>query len=279
MRSDSLTVPGATLYYEIRGDGPLLLLIPGGGGDAGVFDEAAEVLERHFTVVALDPRGYSRSTLDGRPVPQEVAVQRDDAHRLLAHLTDEPAFVCGTSAGAIVGLDLLARHPEQVRTLIAHEPPCFAVLPDAATHLAMVEEVYTLFRTEGLAAASARFLAGIGGAMKPAPEITDLPPRTAALWTRLAANAPLMFEHELRQFTSYTPDYPALAAVSDRLIPAAGRETRGALPYRPIAEIAARLGRPLTEFPGAHNGLRTDAVEFAEQLIRTVAPTTRVPTP
>ncbi|WP_063010674.1 alpha/beta fold hydrolase [Nocardia kruczakiae] len=271
MRSDALSVPGATLYYEMRGDGPLLLSIPGGGGDAGVFDEMAEVLQRHFTVVALDPRGYSRSVLDNGPERQQVAVQADDAARLLAHLTDEPAFVFGTSNGAIVGLDLLARHPGRVRRLIAHEPPCFAVLPDASEHLAMVAQVYDLLHTDGLAAAGARFLAGIGPAMKPAPEVSQLSERAAQMWARLAANGPLMIEHELREFTSYTPDYPALALVSDRLVLAVGRETRGCLPYRPAVEIAARLGSAVVEFPGAHNGIRTEAVEFAHQLVEVLA--------
>ncbi|MCP9619150.1 alpha/beta hydrolase [Nocardia otitidiscaviarum] len=268
VRSGTLKTPGATIYHEVRGSGPLLLMIPGGGGDAGVFDAMAEVLERHFTVAALDPRGYSRSTLDsGHPERQVVAVQSDDAHRLLAHLSDEPAFVFGTSNGAIVGLDLLARHPEQVRALIAHEPPCFAVLPDAEVHRAMVDEVYALLWTEGVAAAGARFMAGIGPAMKPAPEVSELSPRAAALWERLAANAPRMIEHELREFTSYVPDYAALAGVAHRLVVAAGRETRGCLPYRPAEVIADRLGRELVEFPGAHNGTRTDAPEFAGRLI------------
>lgn len=271
MRSDALSVPGATLYYEMRGDGPLLLSIPGGGGDAGVFDEMAEVLQRHFTVVALDPRGYSRSVLDNGPERQQVAVQADDAARLLGHLTDEPAFVFGTSNGAIVGLDLLARHPGRVRRLIAHEPPCFAVLPDASEHLAMVAQVYDLLHTDGLAAAGARFLAGIGPAMKPAPEVSQLSERAAQMWARLAANGPLMIEHELREFTSYTPDYPALALVSDRLVLAVGRETRGCLPYRPAVEIAVRLGSAVVEFPGAHNGIRTEAVEFAHQLVEVLA--------
>ncbi|QLY28746.1 alpha/beta fold hydrolase [Nocardia huaxiensis] len=268
MRSHTFAVPGATLHYEIRGAGPLLLLIPGGGGDAGTFDGMAEALEKHFTVVAFDPRGYSRSTLDsGQPEDQHVAVQRDDVYRLLTHLTDKPALVCGTSDGAIVGLDLLARHPETIRTLIAHEPPCFAILPDAAEHRAMVEEVYALHRTEGLAAAGARFFAGIGGAMKPSPQPAELSPREAELWARLAANAPIMMEHELREFTSYTPDYQALTAVSDRLLLAVGRETLDRLPARPARVIAERLDLKVTEFPGAHNGLRTDAVEFAHQLI------------
>ncbi|WP_431957877.1 alpha/beta fold hydrolase [Nocardia lijiangensis] len=267
MRSATLPVPGATLYYEVRGSGPLLLMIPGGGGDAGVFDEMTEVLEQRFTVVALDPRGYSRSSLDGGPEDQHVSVQSEDACRLLTHLTDEPAFVFGTSAGAIVCLDLLARHPERVRVLVAHEPPCLAVLPDADEHRAMIEDVYTLLHTEGIAAAAMRFLTAMGGELKPPPDMADLPPRAAELRTRLAANAPLMFEHELRNLTSYLPDYPALARVADRLVPAVGRDSRGALPYRPAVEIAARIGRKVVEFPGAHNGIRTDAEEFAVQLI------------
>ncbi|MEU6558530.1 alpha/beta hydrolase [Nocardia nova] len=272
MRSDTLPVPGATLYYEVRGNGPLLLAIPGGGGDAGVFDDMAEVLERHFTVVALDPRGYSRSLLEHGPEDQRVAVQADDAARLLAHLTAEPAFVCGTSNGAIVGLELLARYPDRVRALVAHEPPCFAVLPDAGEHLTMVEEVYALLHTDGVAAAGARFLAGIGPAMKPAPDISELSDRAARMWTRLAANGPVMIEHELREFTTYTPDYRALAQVADRLVLAVGRETRGCLPYRPAVEIAARLGLDVAEFPGAHNGIRTDAGDFAHRLIEVLTP-------
>ncbi|GAB2534985.1 alpha/beta fold hydrolase [Nocardia heshunensis] len=267
IKSDTLRVPGATLFYEIRGAGPLLVFLPGGGGDAGTVDPLAEVLAQHFTVAALDPRGYSRSTLDGPQVTQRVAVQSDDALRLIDHLTDEPAYVVGGSAGAIVGLDLLARHPDRVRRLVAHEPPCFAVLPDATAQRTMIEEVHTLFRTDGLAAASARFLAGIGPAMKPAPEPNELSPRAAAMWERLMANGPLMLEHELREFTSYIPDYEKLRTSAERLTLAVGRETRGALPYRPAVEIATRLGLTVTEFPGAHNGMRTDADAFAHQLV------------
>lgn len=264
----TLRVPGATLYYETRGSGPVLLALPGGGGDANGFDEMAALLAPHFTVVAVDARGYSRSTLDsGAPETQHVRVQSDDAYRLLSHLTGEPAYVVGGSAGAIVGLDLLARHPERIRALVAHDPPCFAVLPDAAEQRAFVEEVYTLARTEGLPAAAARFAAGIGPAMKPTPAPSDMTPAQAAMWARLAVNAPIMLEYELREFTSYTPDYAALAGVRDRLVLGVGRESRHLLPSRPAAEIAARLGLSVTEFPGMHNGMRTEAEEFASRLL------------
>ncbi|MBF6328132.1 alpha/beta hydrolase [Nocardia transvalensis] len=268
MRSDTLRVPGANLYYEVRGTGPLVLMIPGGGSDAANADGLAEVLRQHFTVVAYDVRGYSRSRLDGgRPEPQHVAVQSEDALRLIDHLSDEPAFVVGGSNGAIVGLDLLARHSDRVRLLIAHEPPCFGLLPDAAEHRAMTEEVATLVRTQGVEAAGARFMRAIGGAMGATPAASELSPRAAEMWTRLAANAPIMMEYELREFTSYTPDFDVLKRVSDRLIIAAGRNSRGHLPYRPAAEIAARLDLPVTEFPGGHNGSRTHAEEFAQQLL------------
>ncbi|WP_026343313.1 alpha/beta fold hydrolase [Nocardia sp. BMG111209] len=267
MRSGFLRVPGAALYYEVGGEGPVLLVIPGGGGDAGAADGIAAVLRRRFTVVTFDARGYSRSALDsGVPEDQFVAVQSDDAVRLLAHFGAEPAYVVGVSNGAIVGLDLLARHPERVRGLVAHEPPCFAVLPDAEEQRAMVDEVVRLLHAEGPAAAGARFFAGIGGAMKMLPETGDLPVREVERRERGAGNAPIMLAHELREFISYVPDYAALAPVADRLTLAAGRETRGCLPYRPAVEIARRLGLTVAEFPGAHNGMTTDAVEFAEAI-------------
>lgn len=270
MRSDTLKVPGATLYYEVRGDGPVLLLLPGSGGDAAVFDPIADTLAAHFTVVTLDPRGYSRSTLDSaEPVDQQVAVQRDDAYRLLETLTPagEDAYVFGGSGGAVVALDLLTHHPERLRLVVAHEPPCFAILPDAAEQKAFIDEVYTLFRTAGIAAAGARFLEGIGGTMKPMPNPADLPPRAAEMIQRLHVNAALMMTHELRPITSYLPDEPTLAAHADRLIVAAGKETRGHLPHRPAATLAQRLSLPLTEFPGGHSGFTEEPAEFATRLL------------
>ncbi|MFB8275680.1 alpha/beta fold hydrolase [Nocardia colli] len=270
MRSDTLKVPGATLYYEVRGDGPVLLLLPGSGGDAAVFDPIADTLAAHFTVVTLDPRGYSRSTLDSaEPVDQQVAVQRDDAYRLLETLTPtgEDAYVFGGSGGAVVALDLLTHHPERLRLVVAHEPPCFAILPDAAEQKAFIDEVYTLFRTAGIAAAGARFMEGIGGTMKPMPNPADLPPRAAEMIQRLQANAALMMAHELRPITSYLPDEPTLAAHTDHLILAAGKETRGHLPHRPAATLAQHLNLPLTEFPGGHSGFTEEPAEFAAQLL------------
>src|SRR5437667_10881888 len=96
-----LNVPGATLYYEVRGSGPVLLMMPGGPADARAFRNIAEPLAWHHTVVTYDPRGLSRSTLDG-PLQDEriVEIFADDVHRLLLATAKKPADVFASSGGA-----------------------------------------------------------------------------------------------------------------------------------------------------------------------------------
>ncbi|GAA1246803.1 hypothetical protein GCM10009676_36270 [Prauserella halophila] len=67
-----LHVPGARLYYEVRGDGPLLVLIPGAPGNARVFTALADQLAQRYTVLTYDRRGFSRSVLDGAQVANTV---------------------------------------------------------------------------------------------------------------------------------------------------------------------------------------------------------------
>lgn len=93
IRNGTLAVSGATLYYEVRGSGPLLLMIHGGGGDADKFQFVADNLANQYTVVSYDRRGHSRSSLFNQTENYRVKTHSDDAHRLLAKLTDEPAYV------------------------------------------------------------------------------------------------------------------------------------------------------------------------------------------
>ncbi|MFD6151701.1 alpha/beta fold hydrolase [Streptomyces sp. NPDC060243] len=253
-----LPVPGARLHYEVRGSGPLLVLLPGGGGDAGVYDAFAPLLADAYTVVALDPRGYSRSVLDGPPGTQTVERQADDVAALVAHLGGGPADVIGGSDGALVGLDLLARYPALVRRVLAHEPPAFGLLPGAEEHSAFVASVHETFVREGMGPAGARFAAwaGAGG------DRWEPPPELAA---RLFANGPRFLEHELRSFTSWLPDIGALRgpAAEGRLVLAVGRETRGALCREPAVTLASHLGLAPLALPGGHGGWLAAAEESA----------------
>ncbi|SDI33975.1 alpha/beta fold hydrolase [Nonomuraea jiangxiensis] len=157
-----LRVDGATLHYEVRGRGPLLLLIPGGTGGAAAFDGVADLLADDYTVASYDPRGLSRSPLDDPEARQRVNQHADDAFRLLELLSPgAPARVAGCSSGAIVALHLLVTHPERTERIVAHEPPVVEALPDAAEHRALLARVQDTFRREGLMPAAAVFAAGL----------------------------------------------------------------------------------------------------------------------
>lgn len=265
----SLRVKGATVHYEVRGHGPLLLLIPGGTGGAASFNAVADALAAEYTVAAYDPRGMSRSTLDDPEAEQHVAEHADDALRLLDLLSPgEPARVFGASSGAIAALHLLTAHPERVERVVAHEPPVVMVLPDAADHRELLARVRETLRTQGLMPAMAVFAAGLkkdGDASAPKAG-TELPPQAAARAERTMADLPYFVGRIVPGFMSYTPDLERLEAHADRLVLAVGQDSRGELTYRPAAFLAERLGTELLHFPGGHIGLTTHPTEFGELL-------------
>ncbi|MET9529989.1 alpha/beta hydrolase [Streptomyces sp. NPDC006649] len=265
----SVRVNGATLHYEVRGHGPLLLLIPGGTGGAAAFDDIADGLAAAYTVATYDPRGMSRSALDDPEAEQHVAEHADDALRILELLSPgEPARVFGASSGAIVALHLLTTHPERVERVVAHEPPAVMVLPDAADHRELIARVREAFRTQGLMPAMAVFAAGLkkdddAGEPKTGAE---LPPQAAARAERTMADLPYFVGRIVPGFMSYTPDLNRLTALADQLVLAAGQESRGELTYRPAAFLAGHLGLELQHFPGGHIGLTTHPAQFGERL-------------
>ncbi|WP_328765540.1 MULTISPECIES: alpha/beta hydrolase [unclassified Streptomyces] len=275
----SLRVNGATLHYEVRGQGPLLLLVPGGSGGAASFDGIADDLAAAgYTVAAYDPRGMSRSTLDDPEAEQSVAEHADDALRILDLLSPaEPARVFGASSGAIAALHLLATRPERVRRLVAHEPPLVEVLPEAPAHRAFLARVQETFRTGGLMPAMAEFAAGLKAedgdtpsTPRPTPQADlKLPPGAAARAERTMANLPYFLGRIVPAFMGHAPDVHRLATVLDRLVLAGGEDSRGELPYRPAALLAERLGTDLVHFPGGHTGVTTHPAEFTALLRRT----------
>ncbi|MEN3535537.1 alpha/beta hydrolase [Microbispora sp. ZYX-F-249] len=264
-----LRVDGATLHYEVRGTGPLLLLIPGGTGGAAAYDGVADDLAADYTVASYDPRGLTRSPLDDPEAGQSVARHADDAVRLLDLLSpDAPALVAGCSSGAIVALHLLTTHPERVERVVAHEPPVVEVLPDAAEHRALLARVRDTFRREGLMPAAAVFAAGLrrpGDPVEP-PAAAELPPQAAARAERTMADMSYFLGRIVPSFMAYTPDVDRLETLSDRLVLAAGADSRGELPYRPAAFLAERFGTELVHFPGGHVGLTTHPAEFGKTL-------------
>src|SRR3981081_3066849 len=167
----ALKVPGANLYSQVCGSGPVLLMMPGGPADASAFRSIAGTLAPNYTVVTYDPRGLSRSKLES-PLDEERIgeVFADDVHRLLAILTKEKADVFASSGGAVIALDLAARHPDQLNTVVSHEPPSPTLQSNPAYVPATMEQIATTSRPAGIGPAVQIFSDLIGGGPPPAPE-------------------------------------------------------------------------------------------------------------
>ena len=144
------------LYYERRGSGPLLLLI-GSPMDSGGFAPLASALADRYTVVTSDPRGIANSSREDTSEDVTPAQQAEDLHRLLSALGGGPADVLGSSGGALVGLALVTAHPDELRTLVAHEPPLVELLADAARLRAEIQNIYDTYRVEGAEKAMQKF--------------------------------------------------------------------------------------------------------------------------
>jgi acetyltransferase/esterase len=259
------------LYREVRGAGPVLLLIPGGNGDAGFYEPFAKALSGDFTVISYDRRGFSRSPIAG-PVDDDrlLEVDVDDARTLLKSVDERPGYVFGSSAGAIVALRLLTRHPEDVRMVVAHEPPCMRALPDADHYAALFDDIYATFCTRGTGRAMRKFVAAVGFGP---PRFGTLEFwRMAKLMPRIRHNMAFTFAHQMRKYPSYRPDTSALQQVSAKLVLAGGVESREFFPYRATVALADLLGEKFIDFPGDHIGYRHHASEFACQLRGLLAP-------
>lgn len=277
MKRSTLRVPGATLSYEVRGQGPLLLLIPGGGNDAHhAFEGIARHLVGHYSVIIYDRRGLSYSTLDDSQEEQQVETHSNDAYRLLAALGSdyEPAYVFGSSGGAIVGLDLVARHPEQVYTLVAHEPPTHLLSEhDPIQAMGSVRETYL---REGIAAALQQLMAQPGLQPDGYEKNTDQPePENQEQRDQFVKNAIFLFEREFPMYDHYQLDFAALKSAStrSRIVIAGGASNREDGAYLSAVAVAEHLGTTLVEFPGRHVGYMTNPSAFTQCLHKILSET------
>ena len=261
----SLAVPGARLHYEVHGSGPVLMLAGHPMGASG-FSSIATVLAGHYTVVTYDPRGFGRSTIDDRAQDAEPELIADDMRRVLEAVVDGPAHVFGSSGGAVTGLALVARHPDHVQTLVAHEPPLALLLSDSNEARAGLYHVYDTYRDKGTGAAWRAFAEFTGIEMRP-PGEEPAPQQSADM----EATSERFFGQSLLPIALYEPDLAALRAGSPRVVAAGGTASRGQFAWRTALALAEHLGSPLVDFPGGHGGFDSDAEAFAAVLRRTLA--------
>jgi len=254
----TLDVPGAKLTYDVHGsegDAPPLFLIGSPMGAAGFGTLAGHFADR--TVITYDVRGADRSTkpdMTSQSVPDEHA---DDLHRIIQEVGG-PVDLFASSGGAVNALALVAKHPEDVRTLVAHEPPLATVLPDRENAQAAARAVHDTYMRSGFGAGMAHFIAVVSHqgefpddvAQQPAPD-----PAMFGMPTEDDGNRtdPLMGQTIIGT-THYEPDFEALRTASTRIVMAAGVESEGIMSSRGAFAVAKKLGTEPVIFPSGHSG-------------------------
>ena len=280
--SHQLDIAGGSLHYEVRGSGPLLLVI-GQPMTAAPFAPLADLLATDHTVVTYDPHGLGRSTVQDPSSPVTPEVHADDLARLVEVVGGGPADVFGSSGGAVSGLAFATHHPDLVRTLVAHEPPVTDLLPDAQYVRVATDDIEDAFRTAGSGAAWGKFVslvmhqgvvteAGITPATwTPPPGAEDQAPPAEPSAKQLADDE-LFFLRLLKPFTRYQPEFEQLRTGSPRIVVGVGAASGPEVARRSAEALADQLGLAPTVFPGDHGGFMSDPPAFATALRAALVP-------
>ncbi|KAA9156664.1 alpha/beta hydrolase [Amycolatopsis acidicola] len=248
------------LAYDVRGPLPAaeppLVMIGQPMGASGFTALASYFPDR--TVVTYDPRGIGRTVRrDGRTdaVPETQAA---DVHALIEALGAGPVDLFASSGGAVTALALVAAYPDDVRTLVAHEPPLITVLPDAAAAERAAAGFREAYQAQGANAGMAAFIAMTSWPgeftdeyfARPAPDPAQFGMPTEDDGSR---DDPLLSDRALA-VTAYRPDVAALTKAGTRVVIGVGEETGTTFTGRTSAAIAELLGQEPAVFPGGHGG-------------------------
>ena len=259
--SHTLDVPGAVLAYDIRAaeygsPAPALLLIGSPMGAGGFGTLASHFTDR--TVVTYDPRGVERSEKADPTTESTPEEHADDLHALISALGLGPVDLFASSGGAVNALALVARHPDDVRTLVAHEPPLAAIVPDRDGALAVCRAVAETYQQRGFGAGMAHFITAVSHQGPMTTEFAAQPGPDPAIFGMPAEDdggrTDVLLSQNLITITHFEPDFDALRAASTRIVMAAGVGSARQLAHRAALAAAERLGQMAVSFPGDHSG-------------------------
>ncbi|GGK48203.1 alpha/beta fold hydrolase [Streptomyces flaveus] len=262
MTAHTLETPEVDLVYDVHGplptaDGRPPLVMIGQPMDAGGF----RALASHFperTVITYDPRGLGRSTRKDGRVDHAPQIQAADVHAVIEALGAGPVEMFASSGGAVTALALVAAYPEDVTTLVAHEPPLIAVLSDARAAERARAGVRDVYEKKGWGAGMAAFIAMTSWQ----GELTDAyfaqpAPDPAAFGMPAeddgSRDDPLLSDRSWA-VSSYRPDVDALTAAPTRVVIAVGEESEETFTGRTSVATAELLGQQATVFPSHHGG-------------------------
>lgn len=223
---------------------------------AGFESLAARLPDR--TIVTYDPRGSERSTLTDPKGQVGPDVHADDIHRVIEAAGGGPVDLFASSGGAVNALALVAKYPNDVRTLVAHEPPLASQLPDREHAEAASRAIRETYQQKGANAAMAHFIAVVSHRGEFTAEIASQPAPNPAMFGMPTdddgTRDDVMLGQTIVNTTHYEPNYDALRSASTRIVLAAGEESGGEMAQRGALAVAERLGTSAVMFPSSHGG-------------------------
>ena len=258
--TQTLEVPGVTLTYDVRRNDestePPLLIVGSPMGATGFNTLAGHFTDR--TVITYDPRGVERSERTDDATQSTPDQHADDLHRVLEALDVGPVDLFASSGGAVNALAFVAKHPEQVRTLVAHEPPLASILPDRESALAATRAISDTYQRSGWGAGMAHFIAVVSHKGPMTDEFARQPGPDPAMFGMPteddgSRNDPLLGQNIIT-CTHYEPNFDALRSASTRIVMAAGEASEGEMANRGAHAVAERLGTTPVSFPSDHGG-------------------------
>jgi pimeloyl-ACP methyl ester carboxylesterase len=260
--TNTLRLADADIVYDVHGDLPTAdgrppLLMIGQPMDASGFTTLASYFPDR-TVVTYDPRGLGRSTRHDGRVDHTPTDQAEDLHALIQSLDAGPVEMFASSGGAVTALALVTAYPEDVTTLVAHEPPLIHVLPDAEAAERAYARVQDAYQTGGRNVGMAAFIAMTSWRGAFTPAYFDLPPADPAAFGLPSdddgsRDDPLLSDRS-SAVSGYRLDLDALAAAPARIVIAVGEESLGIFTGRTSQATAELLGLQPTVFPSHHGG-------------------------
>ena len=245
------------LHYWYQGTGPLLIFVPGGGGNGDQYNNIMALLDKRFTVATYDRRQMSSSKAKENKLCNPAQNARDII-AITKAIGRTKTSVFANSGGGILALQLAVSYPEALEHLILHEVPTISLLEDSTFQLDRCFEILETYKKEGIPAAMGLFatqLVGMGSAGNFKPDV---------------ANLHNWFQNEVLVMTIYCPDLRKVVQNKVSVAVMAGEKSKDAFYARTTIKQAEFMQCPRVVVPGAHFGFNFEAEAFAPVLIETL---------
>ena len=262
MKTHTLETAEADIVYDVHGP------LPTADGRPPLFMIAQPMVASGFstlvsyfrdrTVITYDPRGLGRSVRKDGRMDNTPNLQAQDVHAVIEALGAGPVEMFASSGGAVTALALVTAYPNDLTRLVAHEPPIFAVLPDAQAAERAGAGFREAYDARGWGAGMAAFIAMTSWHgeftddyfSQPAPDPAQFGMPTQDDGKR---DDPLLSDRS-SAIIGYRPDFDALTAAPTRIVIAVGEESAGTFTGRTSAAVAEKLGQQARVFPSHHGG-------------------------